>query len=88
MFNLLFGPFTSISKIHIGLAGEPVQVLCRQIRGESKDVPLFVLGSGESAEGILLLDLGADDYIKTPIDATEFLARVRARVRWWPGRGQ
>jgi DNA-binding response OmpR family regulator len=74
--------------LDIGLAGEPVQGLCRQIRGESKDVPLFVLGSGESAEGILLLDLGADDYIKKPIDATEFLARVRARVRGWPGRGQ
>jgi DNA-binding response OmpR family regulator len=73
--------------LDIGLAGEPVQSLCRQIRKESKDVPLFVLGSGEPADRILMLDLGADDYITKPIDATEFLARVRTRVRWWSRHG-
>jgi DNA-binding response OmpR family regulator len=30
--------------LDIGLAGEPVQDLCRQIRKESEKVPLFVLG--------------------------------------------
>ena len=74
--------------LDIGLAGEPVQDLCRQIRKESKDVPLFVLGSGEPADRILMLDLGADDYITKPIDATEFLARVRTRIRWWAGHSQ
>jgi DNA-binding response OmpR family regulator len=74
--------------LDIGLAGEPVQDLCRQIRNKSKDVPLFVLGSGEPADRILVLDLGADDYITKPIDATEFLARVRTRVRWWAGHRQ
>jgi DNA-binding response OmpR family regulator len=74
--------------LDIGLAGEPVQDLCRQIRKRSKDVPLFVLGSGEPADRILVLDLGADDYITKPIDATEFLARVRSRVRWWAGHRQ
>jgi DNA-binding response OmpR family regulator len=74
--------------LDIGLAGKPVQDLCQQIRKESKDVPLFVLGSGVSADRTLMLDLGADDYITKPIDATEFLARVRTRVRWWTGRGQ
>jgi DNA-binding response OmpR family regulator len=74
--------------LDIGLAAEPVQNLCRQIRKESKNVPLLVLGSGESADRILMLDLGADDYITKPIDATEFLARVRTRVRWWTAHGQ
>ena len=74
--------------LDIGLADESVQDLCRQIRKESKTVPLFVLGSAESANRVLMLDLGADDYITKPIDATEFLARVRNRVRWWTGRGQ
>jgi DNA-binding response OmpR family regulator len=72
----------------LDLAGEPVQDLCRQIRKESKAVPLFVLGSARSADRILLLDLGADDYITKPFDDTEFLARVRNRVRWWTGRSQ
>jgi DNA-binding response OmpR family regulator len=74
--------------LDIGLAGEPVQDLCWQIRKESKNVPLFVLGSGESADRILMLDLGADDYITKPIDATEFLARVRNGIRSWTGHGQ
>ena len=74
--------------LDIGLAGKPVQDLCQQIRKESKDVPLLVLGSDESADRSLLLDLGADDYITKPIDAIEFLARVRTRIRWWAGQGQ
>lgn len=74
--------------LDIGPAGKPVQDLCRQIRNESEDVPLLVLGSGEPADKISLLDLGADDYITKPIEATEFLARVRTRVRWRIGRSQ
>jgi len=73
--------------LDIGLAGEPVQDLCRQVRKESKNVPLLVLGSGEPAERIHSFDLGADDYITKPMDATEFLARVRARIRWWTRHG-
>jgi DNA-binding response OmpR family regulator len=73
--------------LDIGLAGEPVQDLCRQVRKESKDVPLFVLGAGESADRILSFDLGADDYITKPIDATEFLARIRTRISWWTRHG-
>jgi DNA-binding response OmpR family regulator len=68
--------------LDIGLAGEPVQDLCRQVRKESKKVPLFVLGAGESADRILSFDLGADDYLTKPIDATEFLARIRTRISW------
>jgi len=74
--------------LDIGLAGKPVQDLCQQIRRESKNVPLFVLGSGVPADRTLMLDLGADDYITKPIDASEFLARVRTRVRWWTGHGE
>jgi DNA-binding response OmpR family regulator len=74
--------------LDVGLAGEPVQHLCRQVRKESKNVPLFVLGGGESADKILMLNLGADDYITKPIDAMEFLARVRTRIRWWTAHGQ
>jgi DNA-binding response OmpR family regulator len=74
--------------LDIGIAGEPVQDLCRQIRKESETVPLFVLGSAESADKVLMFELGADDYITKPIDTIEFLARVRARIRWWTRRGQ
>src|SRR6202020_3525663 len=36
--------------LDIGLAGEPVQDLCRQVRKQTKDVPLLVLGAGEPAD--------------------------------------
>ena len=71
-----------------GLVGKPVQDLCRQIRKESPAVPLLILGSDEPADRTLLLDLGADDYITKPMDPTEFLARVRTRIRWWAGHRQ
>lgn len=73
--------------LDIGLAGEPIQDLCRQVRKASRNVPLVVLGAGESADRILSFDLGADDYITKPIDAIEFLARVRTRIRWWTRHG-
>src|SRR5277367_2899948 len=47
--------------LDIGLAGKPVQDLCRQVRIESKDVPLLVLGAGEPSDMIRSFDLGADD---------------------------
>jgi DNA-binding response OmpR family regulator len=73
--------------LDIGLAGEPVHDLCRQIRKESETVPLFVLASAESTDRILVFELGADDYITKPIETLEFLARVRARIRWRAGWG-
>jgi DNA-binding response OmpR family regulator len=70
--------------LDIGLSGQkPVEDLCRQLRRESKEVPIVVLGStSEVADRVSLLDLGADDYITKPFDGTEFLARVTARTNW------
>ena len=56
--------------------------LCRQIRTESDSVPLFVLSASRaSADAVLLLDLGADDYIFKSLNPREFVARVRAVMR-------
>jgi DNA-binding response OmpR family regulator len=60
------------------------QDYCRQIRDESKTVPLLVLSAiSDVANVIQLLQLGADDYITKPFDVPEFLARVRASMRLW-----
>ena len=57
--------------------------LCREIRGESKDVPLLVLSAiRDVAAVVLLLNLGADGYITEPFSPSEFLARVRAAMRY------
>ena len=69
--------------LDIGLSGKPVEDLCRQLRRESEDVTIFVLGSSNDVEDkVSLLNLGADDYMTKPIDGAEFLARVTTRTNW------
>lgn len=66
----------------IRLQGGSGEVLCRQIRAESKTVPLLVLSAiGDVADVVRLLELGADGYMAEPFSPIEFLARVRAAMR-------
>jgi DNA-binding response OmpR family regulator len=65
------------------LNGESGEDLCRQIRQISKATPILVLSdSRDVTEVILLLGLGADDYLMKPFSALEFLARVKASLRY------
>ena len=58
------------------------QDVCRQIRKESEDVPILVLtGSNAEIDRVLLLEMGADDYVTKPFSPKELLARVRAVLR-------
>lgn len=69
--------------LDIGMSGKPVEDLCRRLRTESKEVTIFVLGSSNEVEDkVLLLNLGADDYMTKPFDGVEFLARVTTRTNW------
>jgi len=58
------------------------QDVCRHIRKESEDVPILILtGSAAEVDRVLLLELGADDYVTKPFSPKELLARVRAVLR-------
>src|SRR5579871_6502579 len=58
------------------------QDLCKLIRKESEEVPILILtGSTEEVDRVLLLELGADDYVTKPFSPKELLARVRAVLR-------
>ncbi len=58
------------------------QDVCRQIRKESEEVPIIILtGSAAEVDRVLLLELGADDYVIKPFSPKELLARVRAVLR-------
>ena len=55
--------------------------VCREIRAKS-DVPIIMLSAkGEVFDKVLGLELGADDFILTPYDSKEFVARVKAVLR-------
>jgi len=58
------------------------QDVCRLIRRESEEVPVLILsGSAAEVDRVLLLELGADDYVTKPFSPKELLARVRAVLR-------
>jgi DNA-binding response OmpR family regulator len=58
------------------------QEVCRQIRKESEEVPIIILtGSADELDRVLLLELGADDYVVKPFSPKELLARVHAVLR-------
>jgi len=62
--------------------------LCRILRQES-DVPIIMLTAREaSAQRIIGLDSGADDYIVKPFDPREVIARAEAVLRRVQGKVQ
>src|SRR5262249_50206069 len=56
--------------------------VCREIKREAPLVPVIVLSAKtEIADTVLLLELGADDYVTKPFSPRELLARVRTAIR-------
>jgi type II secretory ATPase GspE/PulE/Tfp pilus assembly ATPase PilB-like protein/ActR/RegA family two-component response regulator len=50
--------------------------------GESAGIPVIVLtGSDENDQESSLMNAGADDYIRKPIDPARFISRIRAALR-------
>ncbi len=56
--------------------------VCKKIRAAGLQVPLIVLSAAsDEMDKVLLLEIGADDYIVKPFGARELLARIRAVLR-------
>jgi DNA-binding response OmpR family regulator len=56
--------------------------LCKIMKAEQPAVPVIVLSAiGEVADKVLLLELGADDYVTKPFSPRELLARVQVALR-------
>ena len=55
--------------------------VCRAIRADS-DVPIIIVSAkGEEVDMVLLLEIGADDYVTKPYRLRELVARIRAVLR-------
>jgi DNA-binding response OmpR family regulator len=68
--------------LDLGLPQLGGQDVCRQIRKESEEVPIVILtGSSDEVSRVVLLELGADDYVTKPFSPQELQARVRAVLR-------
>jgi DNA-binding response OmpR family regulator len=56
--------------------------LCQTFKSLSSEVPVVVLSAiTEVADKVLLLELGADDYVTKPFSPRELMARVQAAIR-------
>ena len=68
--------------LDLRLPGKSGQDLCREIKQECSNVPILVLSAASDVlDKVLLLELGADDYVTKPFSPRELLARVRAAFR-------
>jgi DNA-binding response OmpR family regulator len=64
------------------LPGISGRELCRSIKESSPETPVIVLSAiADVADKVLLLELGADDYVTKPFSPRELLARVEAAIR-------
>lgn len=68
--------------LDLRLPGMPGNDVCREIKKEAPTLPVIVLSAkADVADKVLLLEIGADDYVTKPFSPRELLARVRAAVR-------
>jgi DNA-binding response OmpR family regulator len=56
--------------------------LCQKFKAISAETPVIVVSAiSEVVDKVLLLELGADDYVTKPFSPRELLARVQAAIR-------
>jgi DNA-binding response OmpR family regulator len=68
--------------LDLKLPGISGKELCREFKTLAAAVPIVVLSANSEVEDkVLLLELGADDYVTKPFSPKELLARVRRAMR-------
>lgn len=56
--------------------------LCKRVRAAGLQTPLICLSAiGDEVDKVLMLEIGADDYVVKPFGTRELLARIRALLR-------
>jgi two-component system response regulator RegX3 len=67
--------------LDLGLPDLDGRVVCRELR-ERSNVPIIVVTArGDEIDRVILLELGADDYVVKPFGFRELVARIRAVLR-------
>jgi DNA-binding response OmpR family regulator len=68
--------------VDLRLPGLDGAELCKRIRAGRLDTPIIVISAAkEEFDRVLLLELGADDFLVKPFGARELLARIKAVMR-------
>jgi DNA-binding response OmpR family regulator len=68
--------------LDLRLPGMPGQDVCREVSQAAPSLPIIILSAKtEVMDKVLLLELGAHDYVTKPFSPRELLARVRTAMR-------
>jgi DNA-binding response OmpR family regulator len=68
--------------VDLRLPGMSGVEICRQLRAAQIRTPIIVLsGVGDEVDKVVLLEIGADDYVVKPFGTRELMARIRAVLR-------
>lgn len=68
--------------VDLRLPGMSGVEICKQLRAAHVTTPIVVLSAvDDEIDKVLLLEIGADDYVVKPFGARELIARIRAVLR-------
>ena len=67
--------------LDLGLPDLDGRVVCRELREHSLVPIIVVTARGDEIDRVMLLELGADDYVVKPFGFRELVARIRAVLR-------
>ena len=77
----LAAPPAEMVLLDLGLPDLDGRVVCQELRRRSS-VPIIVVSArGDEIDRVMLLELGADDYVVKPFQMEEILARLNALLR-------
>lgn len=80
--ELFRGSVPSVVVLDLRLPGMLGQDVCREISAAAPSLPIIILSARTDVmDKVLLLELGAHDYVTKPFSPRELLARVRTAMR-------
>ena len=79
--RLLEGEAFDLVMLDVSLGDMDGVTLCRRVRSRLRMPIIMLTGRDATADKVVALEVGADDYITKPFEPAELLARVRAQLR-------
>ena len=77
----LGAPAADLVLLDLGLPDLDGREVCRRLRAESRTPIIVVTARDDEIDQVMLLEMGADDYVVKPFRFRELVARIRAVLR-------
>ncbi len=77
----LSAPAADLVLLDLGLPDLDGREVCRRLRTESRTPIIVVTARDDEVDQVMLLEMGADDYVVKPFRFRELVARIRAVLR-------